>query len=409
MDTVAKAKDNFIPWMGWMRVVAMLMVCVTHAGDPLSAFGAPSEKWWVEVYGSFVRPCVPLFVMLTGALLLPVKEDFGGIFRKRILRVVYPFLFWTGVYAALPWLLHTLGISVEVIQRIFFPFASPLHVDAASIVRTFFLSLLQFNQYAVQLWYIYVLIGLYLFMPILSAWLREATLRAKVTFLVLWGCTLLLWEWPLLLDLALRTSYGAALLSDYVVRFLGADSFQLAHLTSYEQFPLLGMCDWNLCGGLFVFTGYVGYLVLGHLLREVELSLRKTLLIALPLLGVGYGIVLGGTHWIWQTPGMTWKAAEYFWYYGSFPVAMMTAACFLLLKKWTWGPPLVVRLLKDFSHCGFGIFCAHYVLVTGVYYLLDPYLPTVLLVPCAATLGLLLTWCILSHVDRFPKVHKIIG
>ncbi len=400
---------TFIPWMGWLRVIAMLFVCLCHACDPLSAFGAPSEKGWIEVYGSFVRPCVPLFVMLTGALLLPTREDFGGIFRKRILRVVAPFLVWTAVYAALPWLLHQCGVAVETIQRVFFPFAVPLHTDAPSIVRTFFLSLFQFNQYAVQLWYIYLLVGLYLFMPILSAWLREATTHAKLIFLGLWGASLLLWYWPLALDLLLRTQWGASLLADYAVRFLGAPTIRLAETVAFEQYPLLGVCDWNLYGGLTMFSGFVGYLVLGHLLKDVTLSLRKTLAIALPLLFGGYAIVLLGTHWVWQTPGVTLKACEYFWYYCSLPVAAMSAALFLLIKQIRWAPAPVLALLRDFSRCGFGVFCAHYVFVTGCYFVLQPCLPIPLLVPAAAVLGLGLTWAILSPLTRSPRLHKLLG
>lgn len=405
----ATSQKPFVPWMGWLRVIAMFLVCVCHAGDPLSAFGTPAEKLWIEIYGSFVRPCVPLFVMLTGALLLPTQEDFGGMVRRRVTRVVLPFLVWTAVYAALPWVLHSSGVAVETIQKVFFPFAAPLHTDAASIVRTFFLSLFQFNQYAVQLWYVYLLVGLYLFMPILSAWLREATLRAKVTFLGLWGVTLLLWYWPLLLDALLRTSFGAAFLSDYAVRFLGAPTIDLAKTVSYDLYPILGACDWNACDGLYMFGGFVGYLVLGHVLKDVRLPLARTLAVAVPLLLVGYAIVGFGTHWMWNRPGCTLKAAEYFWWYCSVPVAMMSAALFLVIKHLNWAPAPILGLLKDFSKCGFGVFCSHYVFVTGVYFILRPFLPIPVLVPVSALLGLCITWGIISALDRLPGVRRFIG
>lgn len=403
------AAKPFIPWMGWLRVIAMLLVCVCHAGDPLSAFGTPSEKVWIEIYGSFVRPCVPLFVMLTGALLLPTREDFGGIFRRRVMRVVWPFLVWNAVYAALPWALHALGIATDTIQRVFFPFAAPLHTDAPSIVRTFFLSLFQFNQYAVQLWYVYLLVGLYLFMPILSAWLRTATLRDKLTFLGLWGVTLLLWYWPLLLHALLRTECGAAFLSDYAVRFLGAPSIDLAHTVAYDLYPLLGACDWNTFGGFHMFGGFVGYLVLGHVLKDVRLSLARTLALTLPLFLVGYAIVGFGTHWIWNRPGCTLKAAEYFWWYCSVPVAMMTAALFLLVKRIRWAPAPVLALLRDFSRCGFGVFCSHYVFVTGAYFLLRPHFPIPVLVPLSAFIGLAVTWTFISLLDRIPLLRRFVG
>lgn len=42
---------------------------------------------------------VPLFVMISGYFLLPMKSDLTQFFRKRALRVVYPFVIWCIVYA----------------------------------------------------------------------------------------------------------------------------------------------------------------------------------------------------------------------------------------------------------------------------------------------------------------------
>lgn len=406
----AGTEKAFVPWMGWLRLLAMLMVCVCHAGDPLMAFGTPEEKVWGEIYGSFVRPCVPLFVMLTGALILPVRETIGGMVKRRVTRVVWPFLIWTAVYAALPWLLHTLGAAQDTVQRVFFPFAAPMHVDAASIPRTFVLSLFQFNQYAVQLWYIYLLVGLYLFMPVLSAWLREASLRSKVAFLGLWGGSLLMWYWPLFLHGVLRTAWGAEYFADYAVRCLGASSVTLARTVSFDQYPVLGTCDWNTFGGLYMFGGFVGYLVLGHVLKTVRLSLGQTLAAAVPLIAAGYAAVLGGTHWVWTYPGgCTAKAAEFFWWYCSVPVAMMSAGMFLLIRRIAWAPRPVLALLKDFAACGFGVFCAHYVLVTGFFCLLRDALPVPVLVPSAAVLGLTATWLAVSGLGRIPGMRRLIG
>ncbi len=402
-------RDTFLPWVGWMRVVALFLVCACHACDPLSAFGRPEDKTWIEFYGALIRVCVPLFVMMTGALLLPTADSFGGMFHKRIKRVLLPFLFWNAVYAALPWLLHLCGVSQTSIQRVFFPFAAPVHTDVMSIVRTFFLSLIQFNQYAVQLWYIYLLVGLYLFMPILSAWLREATVRAKWIFVAIWGVTLLAWYWPLALYGAMQTAWGQAFFADYVVRFLGSPTFVLAHATSFDAFPILGVCDWNTYGGLHMFSGFIGYLVLGHVLKTVNLSLKRTLCIALPLLVAGYVVVYYGTHWIWNTPGFTWKMAEYFWWYCSLPVAMMSAAAFLLFKQIRKTPAWTLVPLQSFGRHGFGIFCMHYVFVTGTYFLFQAKFPSAVLVPFSALSGLLISWGMMILLTQSPILRKWVG
>lgn len=399
----------FVPWMGWTRLFAMLGVCMCHACDPLNAFGAPHEKIWIEIYGSLIRPCVPLFVMLTGALLLPVKESFGGMWTKRCSRLVLPFLVWTAVYATLPWLLATCGIDEETIQRVFFPFAAPVHTDGASVVRTFFLSLIQFNQYAVQLWYIYLLFGLYLFMPVLSAWLRTATLRAKGGFLLLWVGSMVVFAWPLMLHGLLQIPWAEAFFRDYVTRF--GITGHVATMGSFDTHPILGACDWNTFGTFHVFSGFVGYLVLGHVLKTLEWSKRRVLWVCVPTFLVGYAIVGFGTHWIWNTPGFSWKMAEVFWWYCSLPVAMMSASAFLLIKTFCNGG-FALPLVKHFSRVGFGVFCVHYIFVTGSYYLYSQWwvgIPSVIHVPLSAVSGLVVAWCLMSGLYRIPKLSKVLG
>lgn len=399
----------FTPWMGWVRLFAMFGVCLCHACDPLSAFGTSDEKLWIEVYGSFVRPCVPLFVMLTGALLLPVNESFSGMWSKRCKRLVVPFLVWTAVYAMLPWLLARLGISATTIQEVFFPFAAPVHTDGWSVVRTFFLSLFQFNQYAVQLWYIYLLFGLYLFMPILSAWLKTATLRAKGGFLLLWVGSMAVFAWPILLHGLSQWPWAAEFFNDYLVRF-GIEG-HVATTSSFDAYPILGACDWNTFGTFHVFSGFVGYLVLGHVLVQVEWSRMKTTLICVPAFLVGYAIVGFGTHWIWHTPGFSWKMAEFFWWYCSIPVAMMSASAFLLIKAYCNGT-FALGIIKHFSRVGLGVFCMHYIFVTSAYYLFVqgwPTIPSVVHVPLSALCGLLVSWGLIALLYRLPKAQKLLG
>ncbi len=47
-----------------------------------------NKKLWGAIYGSVLRPCVPLFVMITGALLLPVRGD-ASTFYKNVFPVSF--------------------------------------------------------------------------------------------------------------------------------------------------------------------------------------------------------------------------------------------------------------------------------------------------------------------------------
>lgn len=78
--------DNRIVWLDVIRCVAMIMVIGVHCIDPFyispTMRAIPEYTHWAAIYGSLLRPSVPLFVMMTGLLLLPVKKQPLGQFYK---------------------------------------------------------------------------------------------------------------------------------------------------------------------------------------------------------------------------------------------------------------------------------------------------------------------------------------
>ena len=90
-------KQNRLPWCDAVRLLALFMLLCCHAADPFYASVAyasngtsttPELLRWAIRWGSLVRPCVPLFVMLTGVLSLPVKSSMEQFYKKRIPRVL---------------------------------------------------------------------------------------------------------------------------------------------------------------------------------------------------------------------------------------------------------------------------------------------------------------------------------
>ncbi|MDO4527497.1 MAG: hypothetical protein Q4C03_01775, partial [bacterium] len=195
----------------------------------------------------------------------------------------------------------------------------------------------------------------------------------------------------------------------YVTRFRINGHF--ATMQSFDTHPILGACDWNTFGSFHAFSGFVGYLVLGHVLKTICWSKMKTALICIPTFLLGYAIVGVGTHWVWNTPGVSWKMAEFFWWYCSLPVAVMSASAFLLIKTFCNGT-FALPLVKQFTRVGFGVFCVHYIFVTGSYYIYScvwTNIPSALLVPFAAVSGLTLAWVLMTFLYRIPKLSKLLG
>lgn len=125
MDTVQTTTARpHIVWLDVLRLVAILMVIAIHCTDPFNASpesrANPEFNFWGSVYGSMLRASVPLFVMMTGFLLLPVRQEASTFYKKRIPRVLFPFLIWSVLFDLAPWFIQWVGGSPELVTD-FFP------------------------------------------------------------------------------------------------------------------------------------------------------------------------------------------------------------------------------------------------------------------------------------------------
>ena len=365
---------NRIVGLDVVRFVALFTVVCCHSSDPFNyVFGDVSAdiediQFWGAAYGSLMRPCVPLFVMITGALLLPVKTNSTyAFYKKRIGRVFWPFLIWSILYALFPWFTGVLGFSPESIL-IFFPFSGE---EAAQQSLTLSLQQianipLNFSNIGVHMWYIYLLIGLYLYLPIFSAWVEKASEKAKLGFLLAWGVTLLV-------------PYYQQLVAPY----------------------LWGSCSWNNFYMLYYFAGFNGYLLLGHYLRHHQFSWGKILGFGIPMFLIGYSVTYFGFTSVRALPDYNDELLELFFTYCSLNVAMMTIPIFMVCMKVTVTSPRIQRLLANLTVCGFGIYMIHY-LLTGpsVYLMRNLGVALPLQLPLAAVVAFITSWMIVAMIHK---------
>jgi surface polysaccharide O-acyltransferase-like enzyme len=313
--------------------------------------------------------------MITGLLLLPIKQSVGSFYRKRLTRVAVPFLVWSVLYNLFPWVTGLLGLPSKVMSDIF-AYASPNASQSfADAMKNLALIPVQFNEYTVHTWYLYMLIGLYLYMPFFSAWVEKATVRQKKVFLAIWGCTLFL---------------------SYVYQFYSPDVF--------------GQCAWNSFGTLYYFAGFNGYLLLGHFLTtDVKpLSLRKTLSLSIPMFAIGYAATYIGFRTITANPNCSEHEMELFFLYCSPNVMLMTTSVFLLVSKIRITSSRAVTLFANLTKCGLGIYLVHYFVVGLGYRVSDALqLPISIRIPISAILVLAVTWLFVSIIYRIsPKSAK---
>lgn len=379
-QTIAQQNSQqHIVWLDVVRLVAMFTVVCCHCTDPFNFYPGDSPeiadiKFWGAAYGAALRPCVPLFVMITGALLLPVTGEASVFYKKRIPRVFFPFLIWSVLYNLFPWITGLLGVAPRVILD-FFPYSGEEAMRQSLAVSMGYIAKLPFNfsLLDVHMWYIYLLIGLYLYMPIFSAWVEKVSERAKRWFLAAWGVTLLL-------------PYYSEFVSQY----------------------LWGTCSWNEFGTLYYFAGFNGYLLLGHYLRHHDWTTKQILGCGIPMFAVGYAITFFGFRHMTAQPNCTEKGLELFFTYCSLNVVMMTIPVFLLCKKVNFTSLRLKKLFANLTLCGFGIYMIHY-FFTGpaVIWMRALHVPIGLQIPCAAVLAFGISWFLVAMAYRcFGKKTK---
>ena len=371
--------DNRIVWLDVIRCVAMIMVIGVHCIDPFyispTMRAIPEYTHWAAIYGSLLRPSVPLFVMMAGLLLLPVKKQpLGKFYKKRIYRVLFPFLIWSVLYSMFPWVTGVLGLPKEIIGDFFCYTQGQESQSLIDSLKDVAMVPFNFSHKENHMWYIYLLIGLYLYMPFFSAWIENADRKTKRAFLLIWIISLFI-----------------PYLKEYVANCLFERSGYV-----------FGTDTWNEFGLFYYFAGFNGYLLLGHYVKKGnDWSLMKTFILCILMFAVGYYITYTGFSTTASNPNATETEMELFFTFCSPNVLLMTLATFLLLQKVVITNSTVIKVLANMTQCGFGIYMVHYFVVGPFFLLIGPSsLPIPLQVPLMAICIFLCSWAFTALIYK---------
>lgn len=359
-----------IGWIDLLRVIACGLVVFAHCCDPFVAhFDANRGMFLTGVFaGSLARPSVPLFAMMTAVLLLPINKEttIDRFYKKRIGRIIAPLIFWS--------------LALPLMAFIYFTVLNPgtanpqLSVGdytAATLIQRLCTFIFNFNFDTTPLWYLYMLIGLYIVMPIINSWLTQATRKEIKTILYIWGVTLFL---------------------PYIKMAAPA----LGYAGNYGHIGLLGECDWNVYGTFYYISGFIGYIILAYYLKRYPLnwSRKKTMAICLPMFAVGYAITsVGYVVTNEYFPG-NYAYLEILWYFTGINVFMMTFPIFVTVQMLNTRPRKWLSKAAKFT---FGVYLCHFTFTFLGYDLYDiPSLPYILRIALAtittATISAALVW-----------------
>lgn len=337
-------KEN-IGWVDAMRVLACFLVVFSHSCDAFIAQFNNDYGTFLQgcALGSLVRPCVPLFVMMTGVLLLPLKGTMGEFYSKRLKRIAIPLVFWS---LALP-VVYYLYLNFIVSSNS--PFIDMSSFTWQMTLRKMFTFIFNFNYDTTPLWYLYMLIGLYFIIPIFGTWLKCATSKEIKLFLYLWGASLFL---PYV---------------KIIAPFLG-------YLGVFGNMGILGECDWNAYGTFYYVSGFVGYLVLAYYLVKYPLQWgwRKMAAVCIPMFVVGYAVTFGGYVVMQEFFPGNYAYLEIVWLFSGINVFMMTFPVFVVVQKINAASSPRLSAVASMT---FGIYLCHFVIIQMGYDFYEAIMP----------------------------------
>lgn len=340
------AKVNGRPVQTWAdlgRVLAIFGVVLIHAcGSRIYKFGHIPQGDWLatNVLDSLVSCSVPLFVMLSGALLLQRNQPPVTLqaVRRRVTRVLVPLIVWSVAY-------------LEYVS-------SDTHVpiDWWSVLR---------RPAMYHLWFLYMMLGLYLLLPIFQAVFRIVVDRMDLQLYLL-----LLWV-------------------------------LVTCVPHHTDVPLLALLQQ---GSLL---GYGGYFVAGAVIADTagRSGASKLVFAAVYIGAVAVTFVMS-----WRASQQAGQLVDTFLGYFSLNVTAASLAAFFLL---TGVNPVgrAAAALRWISDRAFLVFLAHVVVLDRVEQLVQKYtsLPAALDIVLSAGVTFLVSLVIASFLRALPKSRMVLG
>jgi surface polysaccharide O-acyltransferase-like enzyme len=338
-------------WADFIRGLSIVLVIMIHVSSPvMNQWGDASLDDWLaaNIYNTIARVSVPLLFMVSGYLLLERQESIVDFYRKRVQKVVFPLLIWSVIY--LVWQQDYTGYTpINFLKSIFYwILTGPV-------------------QY--HLWFLYQLLAIYLFVPVLRIFVRSADKKHLWYFAALW------------------LIFGPVL--------------------SWVQEDIL---DFKLALDLGFFTGYFGYF-----LGQVRSTRAWTWALVIIYITGGW-ITYRETYLLTIDMG---RLDQFYINYLRIYVALMSISAFLLLKSWgeqiaARAGTLILALGRHFAEASFGIYLVHvlvlFYLKRGIYLPEISGLagPTAWMVPLTTFAALLVSWVIVVILQRIPGVRSIV-
>ena len=330
-----KTKKERIFYYDFLRAFAIIAVIICHVDHFFGPLVGATQIVTQMTFHDIGRIGVPIFLMISGALILNRPyPDLSEFLKKRFTRIIYPFIFWIVLILAQ---LYYYGYNEAFLWSIF--------IVEPSIT-----------------WYFWVLIGIYLFLPVLNSFVKEYGESGLKYFLSIW--------------------------------------FILMVLKTFNAYPLWTNFD------LSYFAGYVGYPVLGYYLanKEFKISDSKVCLLGLITLIASLSVFVYLNYF--NSPYISMI-------YQNVPIIFMGTGLFLFVKYLdklnkfnSIKDNFIGKAIISLSVCSYGMYFSHVLVVKFLSYY-NPH--SHLMFPVMFVLIILLSWLLPYVLSKIPYVKTFSG
>lgn len=340
-----------------LRTIAILCVVLLHVTGHLGELmnynisTIFSYSGFFETFtNNFFRIGVDLFLMLSGALLLGKDYNFKDFLSRRLPRIVKPFIFWSVVFSSLLILGSYFSSSINFVENF----------GVFDILGVFFNTLICKAPGSATYWFFWMMLGVYLIMPILNKWIKNSDLVELEYFLIIWIITVIL---------------DYSILIDYPVK-------------------------------LTDFTTPIGLVVLGYYLRFTERTIFNNVKIAL-------GLIVASSVLMFIYSYLVVDSAILFTFhrYSILPIIEVIGVfCLFKSSKYLNNPNDVVRkLVTSCAVCSYGIYLIHSQIIMIFRKILHLSFNFTLEYIILFFAGFVLSWFIIYILFRIPILNEYIG
>lgn len=277
-------ENSRIIYLDILRIIAILGVLMIHSSASLATINYETIDFYTANFFNVIsRFCVPLFLMISGALLISNIDSLPIFLKKRFLKVLIPAFFWFICYGIFNNYYLSKNVGIEV----------------------FFHQVLSGNLFF-HLYFINLIIGAYLFIPILNQIAKDEKLT--IYYLLIWI-------------------------------FVGTITPLIEKFTGIKI---------NLY--LNEFFGWSGYLLLGYYLKNLNIRISQLLLFFVFLLGFVFSYF--GLIGLYSDV----KIDKFFYGYKSLGILLESITLFLIFKQLNLKNNKFIIFLSD---AAFGVYLIH--------------------------------------------------